>query len=276
MSIRLGIAGVVLVTMALLSTRDGRAFAQDAQGSAPSQPAPSQPPAVPDEPSAAAAREILSAMAKAYADCTSYRDTGTVSTKFSSLGTVSADSFGGERSNRLEFKTAFVRGGSFRFEYSDLDGHAAHKPYIIASDGKTVRSWWHVKPGVETAASLGMAIAGATGVSSGSAHHIPRLLLPEIDGWPLTAVVDPRLDGEETLDGHVCLKLVARHSNGDPWTLWIDKDTHLVRQLFRSHEFADKGFRTEQTTIYKPEVDVTIDPSELAFNPPEAEEPDER
>jgi len=243
----------------------------------PPSPAPAVPAEAGDAPSAAenAAREIIATMAKAYAECSSYRDSGTVTTKFIVTSKAARDAMGAERTDHLAFKTVFVRNGSFRFEYADLEGWAANKPLIVSSDGKAVRTWWHVEPGVETASSLSMAIAGATGVSRGSAHTVPRLLLPEIRGWSLTETVEPRCAGEDFIDGRTCLKIVAKHPAGDPRTIWIDKESHLIRQLSQSHDHGDKGFRTEQTTSYAPEVNVTIDPVELEFNPPDDAAEDE-
>lgn len=219
----------------------------------------------------AAARDVLSAMAKAYAECSSYRDSGTVTTKFIPTSQAATDAMGAGRTDHVAFKTAFVRDGAFRFEYADLDGWAANRPHIVSSDGTAVRTWWHVQGGTEGESSLSMALAGATGVSRGSAHTVPRLLLSEVSGWSLTEVVEPRCTGEEPVGGNTCLKIVAKHPAGDPRTIWIDKATYLIRQVSQSHDHAGKGFRTEQTTTYEPEVNVPIDPAELAFNPPEGE-----
>jgi hypothetical protein len=61
---------------------------------------------------------------------------------------------------------------------------------------------------------------------------------------------------------------VTKGVGGDPLTIWVDKETHLLRQSWESHEFGAEGFSTEQTTTYMPTVNGTIDAGELAFNPP--------
>ena len=236
------------------------AAAQDAPKTAPPATAPPASSIAETDPAEAAAREALAAMAKAYAECSSYHDTGTVTTKYTQ---------GGSESSRRVFKTAFVRGATFRFEYSDVDEGEVGKPYIVWADAHSTRSWWHVKPGVKTELSLSMALAGATGVSGGSAHTIPRLLLPDaIGGWVITQVVNPRCEGEELVAGRACLKIVTKHPFGSPLTLWIDKETHLVRQLFEQQDLKDKGLAWEETTTYAPEANVNIEPAELEFNPP--------
>jgi hypothetical protein len=69
-----------------------------------------------------------------------------------------------------------VRPERFRFEYDDP---TPEKPYIVWANAGVIRTWWYVKPGEERQPSLSDAIAGATGVSGGSAHTIPTLLLPD-------------------------------------------------------------------------------------------------
>ena len=52
-----------------------------------------------------------------------------------------------------------------------------------------------------------------------------------------------------------------------PATLWIDKETFLVRKVYEEKTFDD--FRTETTWLYEPVVDVEVDPAQLAFSPPD-------
>jgi hypothetical protein len=49
---------------------------------------------------------------------------------------------------------------------------------------------------VELEESLKLAVAGATGISGGSAHTIARLLLPEIGGFSLSKLADVNLERE--------------------------------------------------------------------------------
>ena len=115
------------------------------------------------------AKQIIDRMAEVYAGCNSYRDSGSVKTQF-----IGENNFLTEKT----FKTAFVRHDRFRFEYRE-EMFNVRSRNIIWSNGKDVQTWWDVRPGVEKAKSLDMAVAGATGVSSSSAHTVPRLLLPD-------------------------------------------------------------------------------------------------
>jgi hypothetical protein len=109
-----------------------------------------------------------SRVAKAYAGCKSYRDSGVVKTVYVEAGRT--------RTEMKPFKTAFVRPDQFRFEYTQKRGEGAHEVnrYIVWRRGTDVRTWWDVKPGIEKPASLALALAGATGVSGGSAHACRR------------------------------------------------------------------------------------------------------
>ena len=140
-----------------------------------------------DDPSAG---QILDRMVRAYADCKTYRDTGVVKTVF-----IEAN---GTRTVEKPFTTAMVRPDRFRFEYKET-GNQRNR-YIIWSSGKDVKTWWGIKPGIKMSDSLELALAGATGVSGGSAHTIPAMLLPDkVSGLKLTA--NQKRTGT-AIDGH--------------------------------------------------------------------------
>ena len=52
-----------------------------------------------------------------------------------------------------------------------------------------------------------------------------------------------------------------------PLTLWVDKDSLLIVQAFERSRH--DGFETETTTIYKPQVNVTVAAEKLALSAPE-------
>ena len=201
------------------------------------------------------AKQILGRMAKAYATCKSYRDSGTVKTDF-----IEAN---GTRTVELPFTTAFVRPDRFRFEYRDKQVDNEEICYVVWRRGKNVQTWWDIKPGVETPNSLGLALAGATGVSGGSAHTIPALLLPEEVGGRLTEITDAKRIDDAKLGKAYCFRMQGTYG-ASPLTLWIDKKTSLVRRIDTQNKFAN--FRTEQTTTYDPLIDTEITDKMLEFN----------
>src|SRR5262245_30622258 len=68
------------------------------------------------------AQDVLDRMAKAYAGCKSYRDSGVVKTVF-----IEAT---GNRTVEKPFTTAFVRPDRFRFEYKEEAG-GQERRYIV-------------------------------------------------------------------------------------------------------------------------------------------------
>ena len=160
-------------------------------------------------------------MAAIYAACQSYMDEGEVNTIFIQ-----------NKSRRIvtkPFCTAFVRPSSFRFEFRNRYSEEEEwERYVVWTDGISVKTWWTVHPGVYINSSLSRAIAGATGVSSGSAHNIPRLLMPdEIGGSALSSIMDWKLLREEEVGSIIAYVIEGRRHSDRLTNLWVDKQTLL-------------------------------------------------
>jgi outer membrane lipoprotein-sorting protein len=214
------------------------------------------PSAVPDEAKedAFTAKQVLDRMSKTYADCKTYRDSGVVKTLFvQDTGNYTVEK---------PFKTAFVRPDQFRFEYKEET-----QRYIIWSKGKEVQTWWDVQPGIQKPESLRLAVAGAIGVSSGSAARIPVMLMPDNlnKGWGGVRISDAKRIEDGKLEKVECFRLEGKYL-GRPITLWIDKKPYLVRRVDEQVKFAN--FRIEQTTTYDPVINGEITDKMLEFDPP--------
>ncbi len=203
------------------------------------------------------ATQVIARMAKVYSECQSYSDSGSVTTVFRS-GT-------GNETEVKHFSTAMMRPSKFRFEFSEQQNPQSR--YIVWQDGDEVRTWWDLNSRSEREDSLGLALAGATGVSSGAAHTIPSLLMPnEIGGRLLTDLEAARLADNKLLDGHACHTIEALYA-GDPITIWIDEQTFLVRRIDSTSVF--DGFTTTETTVYVPVINQEVAPELLKFNAPQ-------
>lgn len=203
------------------------------------------------------AETILAQMKQTYSSCQTYLDTGVVTTTFIQSS--------GNWIDEKPFLTAFIRSDRFRFEYQETHSSVEYR-YIVWRNGADVLSWWDVKPGIGTGESLDMAIAGATGVSSGSAHIIPALLLPnEISGRQLSDITEARRIDDAEIDSVNCYRIQGKFAN-DPITIWIEANTFLVRRIETQHTFPD--FSTETVTTYTPVVNGVVTDDMLAFNPP--------
>jgi hypothetical protein len=232
------------------------------------------------------ADQIIAGMAAAYAGCHSYRDTGRVQTRFSAHNELPG--FDSDR----PFRTAFTRPHRFRFEFSSAcPGSTEWHRYIVHSDKGLVQTWWDVRPGVKREPSLGLALAGATGVSGGSAHTVPALLIPkEVGGQRLTALGELTRLSDEDAGGVRCYciqgrfpaptgpqadaaRRLFRTMTGmdppdvfDPMVLWIDRETLLLRRIEKSA--APFGDGAQEVTTYEPAIDDQISDDELAFDVP--------
>lgn len=240
-------------------------------------------------------------MADVYAACSSYRDTGDDVSVFIDDGSRN------RRTRSRPFRTLFVRPRLFRFEFRNRDiGPEVDWPiHVIWRTGEATYTYGSRANYRERTKSLGMAVAGATGVSGGTAHTVPRLLMgAEIGGFCITDLLDLRVEGEEEVDGHACHRLTGRRPRGQDQTVWIDSQHFLIRRLYdsqileappeaerkrrleeviasleRTHPGAAKHFhergssfptgptRVESTTSYFPELNVQIDPSQFEYDP---------
>ena len=217
---------------------------------------PSTPACRADEPTP---REILGRAEKVYATCKTYKDSGFVRA-------VIIPKEGENVVSEKPFTTAFVRPDRLRFEYTEPkpQGHAVR--YLIRMQGPEVLSWWGIRPGVTREDSLALALAKATGVSGGSAHTVPSLLMPDGQiGARATDLKDPKRVGDDKQDGVDCFRVEGRFGNATR-TLWVDKGTSLLRRLDDTIETND--LRIVSTTIYEPSAGGEIAPKLLEFDPP--------
>lgn len=207
------------------------------------------------------AATIMDLVAHTYLSSNTYRDTGTVVTETSILGIPIA-----LLGDTIHFSTAFIRPDRFRFEYQyrfrksgDWDTHIVH------ADPSGVRTYWDVDPGITQESSLGLALAGATGVSHGAAHTIPALLLPEVVvGRRVTEMENLSRLRNDVIDGHEFLRIRGEYRTGTPLTIWIDPETYLIRRIrvgFTLYLLMYANF----TTDYASDVDEHIDPDALRF-----------
>jgi peroxiredoxin len=230
-------------------------------------PAPTQNPAT-----APIATDLLQEMDAAYANASSYEDSGTVTTVFSGASS---------HAQKLSFETAFVRHQRFRFEYRsnrEFRGRAlGSERMVIWSDFAHTYTEWTTVPGIDDdGPNLGFALGAAAGVSSGSSMTIATLLLHYGARSRRLQLRAPAVDGDEAIDGHACWRVKGANRRGDPMTVWIDRATHLIRKIETSHHFAT--FDTNTTTVFQPEIDrpvveAHLQPPDVTANPPHPRKP---
>ena len=210
-----------------------------------------------------------------YSTCKSYRDTG-------QAVQIMRDASGKEApiddAKHRKITTAFVRPDKFRFEF---DNHRGDKLIrnLIWMDGPTLKSWWDIRPGVQTPQSLQFALGAAAGVTESSSMTIPPLLLPGPLQRPHALSQGPgklSLLEDEAIGKHACRRLhrkfeavnfQTRKNFEILDTYWIDAETHAIRRVVKEMQL-DEG-RAIGTLDLIPEFDADIPVSELAFDPPD-------
>lgn len=189
--------------------------------------------------------EIMAYVARTYAFCTSYQDTGR------STG----------RHVGMPFRTAFRRPDRFYFEYSPEPGVRR----ILWQNRKGMYSWGIPKPRVTREPSLLTAIAGVTGDSETTAIMTPSLLSPEVmAGWARlnTSYPQARLTGTKMVEGVVCYEVVPGDESFA--ALYIDRTTFLVRQTVDGNAATND----QQVILFHPQVNMPIPESTFQFPSP--------
>lgn len=220
------------------------------------------------------ASDLLRAVKSKYAAAESYQDTGVVHMVAKAPASVR---------QTLPFATAFERGGRFRWEFRSrpLLGAGAEQRYVVWSkDQKSFESYWDVTKQRAKFDSFGMAMAGPTGVSGGSASAVIPILRGAGEGWVLE-VSNPEDRGSEVVDGVPCRKIGGPTPQADEVTLWIDKDLLIRRVLIirtvdpakltdsNGRQLQGEKFVAETTIDISPTFDQAVD--DAAFEGPAAE-----
>jgi hypothetical protein len=194
------------------------------------------------------ARDVINKMAGVYAQSATYRDEGQVTFTDGRI---------------LSFKTLFERPTLFKFEFTN-SGQVRNVHYVLwRTTPGDVRMWATVRPQVRLM-SMHTAIVSVTGVSAASGHNVPVLLMPEgVTGFSLSSSdwMDSTLPEEDVVDGRACYKISGHFPNtGDPLSVWIDKQTFLIRKIVDTHA----------ATTYAPQLNIPIDAALFDFEPPAA------
>jgi outer membrane lipoprotein-sorting protein len=201
---------------------------------------------------------IVEKMAAQYANASSYQDTGVVQDSLA------------EDTNRLEeiikFKTFFARPHFLRFEWTDRDiATTEERLNVVWNDGKDTYHYYSWDdPAVERTKNIGLGIAGATGISRGSAHTVPALLMEEIGGFRLIEMSNLSMIGEERFEGEDCYLIRGYHPHNFPIDMWISKRDFLLRKIKKPHD--DGSYQVEIRRGVR--LNEKITPETFMFKPP--------
>lgn len=196
------------------------------------------------------AEDVLAIVAETYGNCSSYIDSGTAT-----LTTTYKN--GRESKTRCKFKTSYIRGKKFRFAYRlnvfDL-GYGG--PVVLIHDDQATKVKLEGKDEFEVQESLGAAVARLTGVSVGTAHTVPSLLMPkEIGGRKILSLRDITPLKTEKVAQKSCYKIEGS-IHGSKIVMWIDKSTYLLAKI-EEHRCSN-GKNYSEVVVFSPSANLEI------------------
>ena len=170
------------------------------------------------------AAQILGRMVTTYRSCNCYEDSGAVETVFNAKSRV--------WTNTRPFEIHFRRPALLRFEFTAQYSPASpRQKYVLWSDETQTHTYWQQANSCWADTDLSRGVAGATGVSGGAAHTVPRLLTDSIEGVTLAELGNLRLLREEAFEGANCYVIQGDYSSANrSCELWIGKDDFLLRK----------------------------------------------
>ena len=204
------------------------------------------------------ATRILNNMFTVYSRLASYQDEGI-------LVTTNDEATGGTI-EKMPFKTFFKRPNLFRFEWTDFGITKLGRTKLMWFNGKEAFTYWE-PDSYEKEESLILAVAGASGASSGTAYTVSELLLPnELGNSTLKRLVKVSLLGEDVVEGVNCYRIKATEVS-NLLELWVGKNDFLLRKLRRETKFPDRLWIREEIRR-KIQVDHSIPEVVFNFKPP--------
>ena len=199
-----------------------------------------------------AAGEIINKMYAVYQNLSSYQDTGEVETVMFAEGT------GIKQVMSAPFKTFFQRPNLMRFEWVNISPLPQKSNNVLWSNGQETYTYWPQLGQYKKNKSLQMGIAGATGVSGGSAHTIPSMFLFQQN---IFATLKPILLCQGKFEGIKCHVIAGNDIMNNETILWIGVDDLLLRKAektIKSHkgilEKAKKSLKESGSDIKIPDI----------------------
>jgi hypothetical protein len=175
------------------------------------------------------AEKLLQDTLAVYQGLSSYQDDGSV--------VIYAKGEG--RLPRTAFETHFLRPSFFHFKFESPHPYAALSHVVTTSicgfDGFRAYLWtmhYDAPPKLQEYEDVVMAVAAATGISSGSAHNIAQLLLDGFNEGAPMSLANPVLGQDEMVEGMLCKSVRGKLPRAEiAVTLFIDTGTMTVRKL---------------------------------------------
>lgn len=188
---------------------------------------------------------IISKTESNYSTLKVYLDSGKVISSFYKLASP--------HKSAILFKTAYKQTGEFNFEFYKL---GTVRLNIVNRDGNNKVMKYFGSTALEVQ-SFPLAMAGATGISSGAAIMITNLLMPGVIKARhqniFRSISDAKLESSEVINGRSCYKIMGKENPEDKdgyVRIWISKDDYLIRKIETDRNVMD--FRVKTSFLLNP------------------------
>jgi hypothetical protein len=172
------------------------------------------------------AREFLDAVVLRYRGLSAYSDSG------------KSHRPNCELSNLCLFETDYRAPRDFRFAFTSPHPYRGlknrwitHVAGLSGSETYLSTRTYSGRESMTRPGSLDMLVAGATGISKGTAHTIAELLFEEVGGYGLLALRRLRFRPSRVIDGVRCTAVSGLHPRSGRFTAWFGTDDLLLRRL---------------------------------------------
>jgi hypothetical protein len=145
------------------------------------------------------------------------------------------------------FETRYLGPGLFRFAFERAHPHPSLKHKVsrsvVGHDGDSAflhTQHFGAPATLSRPGSLDLAVAMATGISSGTAHTIGALLFAEVGGWGLLDLRRLRFRRHRRVAGVRCVCVSGIHPRGGRVTAWFGAEDMLLRRLLDSRSGSEE------------------------------------
>lgn len=207
---------------------------------------------------------LLSSLHDVYSQLHCYRDSGAV------LIPVAP-----HRPHTLKFRTTFIRGELFKFEFLEPVPHIDYNPKfdytaVISSRDKNILIYIGegMESRVEYLTSIDGAIGRITATSSGAAQTISKLLMPnEVRGFSVSGLLDAKVSRTFEQEGVTMTEVEGRGPFNQEYVLCIRQaDGSLIYRKRRQDESGEWTIETRRPLSFNigdTHIDSNFDTNEL-------------
>ena len=206
------------------------------------------------------AQQVLERSTAVYRAAETYVDTGVVETVYIT-GT-------NERIGTTRFKTAYVAPRDFRFESRMNDFGGPDVVFAIGQNAAGVEAWFSSQPSLtKDIDTVQAAIDTGAGVSRDTTTMVPGILFPGSKlGGDIVELTDVTRRDDEVIDKVDCYRLEGFRwpNTGSPTTVWIDKETFLIRRVYEEQDL--RNLQTRTTWTFRPQLNEPVPADALHFD----------